>query len=212
MTHFLRAHHEAILVGVGTAITDNPGLNCRWMESEDDVVIGGVQKAGRHDRQPIPIILDPRGRMDWGVNGGKVLKLAKEGIGKSPIWCVGEEAYSRLQDVHTNFSEANGRIVSFKETSGAKVNWLEVLRALRTTEHIKSVMVEGGGKVIQDLLREENQDFVQTVILTIAPVWLGKGGVGTCPPRDSGRVVGRLHDIAWIPMGTDVVMAGRFGH
>ena len=29
MTHFLRSEHDAIMVGVGTAVADNPSLNCR---------------------------------------------------------------------------------------------------------------------------------------------------------------------------------------
>src|SRR5947207_2217592 len=34
MTHYLRSRHSAILIGVGTAAVDDPGLNCRL----DDVV------------------------------------------------------------------------------------------------------------------------------------------------------------------------------
>jgi 2,5-diamino-6-(ribosylamino)-4(3H)-pyrimidinone 5'-phosphate reductase len=30
MTHYLRYKHEGILVGVGTAEADDPGLNCRF--------------------------------------------------------------------------------------------------------------------------------------------------------------------------------------
>ena len=29
MTHYLRSRHDGIMVGVGTAIADNPSLNCR---------------------------------------------------------------------------------------------------------------------------------------------------------------------------------------
>lgn len=29
MTHYLRSQHDGILVGIGTAMADNPSLNCR---------------------------------------------------------------------------------------------------------------------------------------------------------------------------------------
>ena len=77
MTHYLRLHHDAILVGVGTAIPDDPGLNCRYP--------GATFKT-----QPRPVVVDPQGR--WSVDGSKVETLAKEGVGKG-VWiiCAREE-------------------------------------------------------------------------------------------------------------------------
>lgn len=34
MTHMLRTMHDAILVGVGTILADNPSLNARFVEGE----------------------------------------------------------------------------------------------------------------------------------------------------------------------------------
>jgi 2,5-diamino-6-(ribosylamino)-4(3H)-pyrimidinone 5'-phosphate reductase len=51
---------------------------------------------------------------------------------------------------------------------------------------------------------------VDTVILTIAPVWLGQGGERICPPGSGKRVeVARLKGVKWVPMGEDVVLCGR---
>src|SRR4051812_7789929 len=52
MTHYLRSKHDAILVGVGTAIADDPGLNCRLHG------VGGYGGQGL-EGQPRPLILDP---------------------------------------------------------------------------------------------------------------------------------------------------------
>jgi 2,5-diamino-6-(ribosylamino)-4(3H)-pyrimidinone 5'-phosphate reductase len=59
----------------------------------------------------------------------------------------------------------------------------------------------------------ENMDLVDSVIVTVAPVWLGKGGVQVCPDarvEDGQRVpVSRLKDVQWVPLGEDVVLCGR---
>ncbi|ROW09585.1 hypothetical protein VMCG_02536 [Cytospora schulzeri] len=137
MTHFLRSRHDAILVGVGTAVADDPGLNCRLE----------VEMGGGH--QPRPVVLDPI----FGV-----------------MW----------------------------------------------EEGINSVMVEGGGMVINDLLLLANKglDVIDSVIITIAPVWLGNGGVTVAPERpvdgDLRQVPGpRLTDVIWNQMGDDMVLCGR---
>jgi 2,5-diamino-6-(ribosylamino)-4(3H)-pyrimidinone 5'-phosphate reductase len=211
MTHFLRSRHEAILVGVGTAVCDDPGLNCRFG------VVGG-EEGERESRQPVPVILDPSGR--WNPGGGgvgerKVLRLAREGRGRGILWVVGPGAAGRIGDERRKSVElAGGEVVvadrRLKTADGSGVDWSIVLDCL-AARGIRSVMVEGGAKVIMDLLKEENQRFVSSVIVTIAPVWLGAGGVMVAPPkRQVEREVGRLEDVKWVPMGEDVVMAGRF--
>jgi 2,5-diamino-6-(ribosylamino)-4(3H)-pyrimidinone 5'-phosphate reductase len=216
MTHFLRSRHDAILVGVGTAETDDPGLNCRF--SEDGRTIVGLE------RQPIPIILDPSAR--WSCEpDAKVLKLARERMGKPPIWLIdelecdgeGTNADSRLveervADLRAVGGEMIGEAQYVQYHDGATgVDWPLVLRVL-ADKGIKSLMVEGGAKVIEDLLRGENQGYVSSVIITTAPVWLGKGGVTVCPTRNAAFVeAGRLKNVKWLPMGEDVVMAGKFG-
>ena len=64
-------------------------------------------------------------------------------------------------------------------------------------------------QVIKDLLRKKNQIFVSCVIVTVAPTYLGAGGVDISPKRtiQAGNEV-NLRDVKWMPMGQDVVMAG----
>ncbi len=84
-------------------------------------------------------------------------------------------------------------------------------------------MVEGGGAVINSLLARPagggdgvgGRGVVNSVIVTVAPVWLGRGGVVVSPPRDEGRQdkeVARLKDVRWLPLGEDVVLCGRLGY
>jgi 2,5-diamino-6-(ribosylamino)-4(3H)-pyrimidinone 5'-phosphate reductase len=208
MTHYLRSKHDAILVGVGTAIADNPSLNCR-IEG-----VGGYGGEGL-EGQPRPIVLDPSGRWDFTAES-KVMKLAKEGKGKAP-WLITRDAQFD-EGKKTTLESVGGKIISLSSTSAApstsvsSIPWPEILDALRS-HGIKNIMVEGGGFVINDLLSPENFKLVDSVIVTIAPTWLGKGGVQVCPDgrqEDGVRLpVSRLGGVKWVPLGEDVVLCGR---
>jgi 2,5-diamino-6-(ribosylamino)-4(3H)-pyrimidinone 5'-phosphate reductase len=199
MTHYLRSQHDAILIGANAAIVDNPSLNCRHVPLE-----------GQPAHHPIPIILDPSARWEAPYES-KVLRLARDGMGQGPLWVMqrngGGDAVRRIL-------EAGGDSVVLGpglRVADGGVEWGVLLESL-AARGIRSVMVEGGAKVIMDLLKEGNQRFVSSVIVTVAPVWLGEGGVTVRPPkREVGMEAGRLRGVKWLPMGEDVVMAGKFG-
>jgi 2,5-diamino-6-(ribosylamino)-4(3H)-pyrimidinone 5'-phosphate reductase len=204
MTHYLRSKHDAILIGVGTAVADNPSLNCR----SDGV--GGYGGGGLKG-QPRPIVVDPKGRWNF-TSASKVMKLASEGKGKAP-WLITQAAIDRERaDV---LEHVGGKIIEIprpdQPTINSALSWPKILQLL-AAEGIRSVMVEGGGMVINDLLSSTYFNLVDSVIITIAPVWLGKGGVQVCPDarEEHGErlPVGRLRKVKWIPLGDDVVLCG----
>ncbi|CAO2655738.1 Nn.00g045410.m01.CDS01 [Neocucurbitaria sp. VM-36] len=201
MTHYLRSKHDAILIGVGTAVADNPSLNCRI---EGVGGYGGQGLAG----QPRPVVVDPKGRWDFDAES-KVMKLAQEGKGRAP-WLVtgvaiGEEKRDSLESI-------GGKVLKLPSSSTSSISWSVILQAL-ADEGVRSVMIEGGGVVINDLLSAENINLIDSVIVTIAPTWLGEGGVRVCPKEriEDGRrlPVGRLKDVKWVPLGEDVVLCGH---
>ena len=202
MTHYLRSRHDAILIGVGTAEADNPSLNCR-IEG-----VGGYGAEGLKG-QPRPVVIDPRGRWRFTAES-KVLKLAKEGKGKAP-W-----VFTRvpLDEDRTKLLESvGGQVIVANPEDGTewRISWRHVLDLLGA-EEIASVMIEGGGAVVNDLLDPKNIGLVDAVIVTIAPTWLGKGGVQVYPDeRVEGGVrlpVARLGNAKWVPLGDDVVLCG----
>lgn len=192
MTHYLRTRHDAILVGSGTAIADDPSLFSRIDG------IAGVQG------QPRPVVLDRRGR--WGVHGGsKVVCAAREGRGRAPWVFVGADVRV-LEERRVAVEGVGGVYVRIPVRAG----WREVLEELGR-RGVRSVMVEGGAEVINGLLRE-GEGLVDSVVLTIASVYLGLGGVVVSPERSRGRekeAVVRFTDVRWVPLGEDVVMCGR---
>lgn len=203
MTHYLRSQHDAILVGVGTAVADNPALNCR---------IEGVGLEG----QPRPVILDPKGRFEI-VNEktgayAECVRLARERVGKGPLILT-----SNLNRIEGSWSEVleacGGRYVILPMDIEDGFSWTDVLAVL-SREGIKSLMVEGGAHIINTLLQEKYLHLIDSVIVTIAPVWLGQGGVVVSPPRSTGeggkpRTAARLKEVRWQQYGEDVVMCGR---
>jgi 2,5-diamino-6-(ribosylamino)-4(3H)-pyrimidinone 5'-phosphate reductase len=209
MTHYLRSIHDAILIGAGTAIADDPSLNCR---------LTGITLA----TQPRPVIVDPDRR--WNVSKSQCWKLAKNKLGQEPwiivdhidvadveehispngnMWANDGAWYSRIPraDVHTQHGAVR------------EIPWQAIFETLGR-EGYQSVMVEGGAGVINSLLRPDNLHLVNSVIVTIAPTWLGQGSVNVRPERrqdDSGaiRPTLRLRNTKWHQFGEVVVMCGR---
>lgn len=204
MTHYLRLHHDAILVGKGTAIADKPSLNCRYPDAtlED---------------QPRPIVVDPNN--SWDPLASAVFKLASEGTAHAP-WIVSRNPPSHgTMDLErsggrymTPLGDSGRKAPLFEGGNPATLSWRSILRTLRR-EGVRSVMIEGGATVINALLAEP--ELVNSVIVTIAPTWLGQGGVTACPApvmHEGQRVnAARLSSTSWRQFGADVVLCGRLG-
>ncbi|KAI9673393.1 MAG: 2,5-diamino-6-(ribosylamino)-4(3H)-pyrimidinone 5'-phosphate reductase [Caeruleum heppii] len=199
MTHFLRSRHDAILVGVGTAVADDPGLNCR---------LAGVERAD----MARPVVLDPRGR--WDVDEGtKVVRMAREEMGKG-VWVLVGEGVEYETMGREVVEKVGGKVLYVPvQRSTGRMEWSDILQVL-SGEGIRSVMVEGGGTVINDLLQPDHAPFVTSLITTIAPVYLGRGGVVVSPDRrldEHGQAVpaARIRDVTWHALGDDMILCGR---
>lgn len=201
MTHFLRSRHSAILIGVSTMLADDPGLNCR---------ITGLTS------HPRPIIIDPHLRWTPSIED-KVLRLSKEGQGLAPYVITGVKdipatSASILHEYGGKYIRV-GSIAAPGENGRVRFDWHDVFGVLQS-EGLSSVMVEGGGEIINSLLNPSYNSLVDSVIVTVAPVWLGKGGVVVSPERveDTDGVpvpVARLSNVKWHPFGSDVVLCGN---
>ena len=205
MTHFLRSKHDAIIVGVGTATADDPALNCRL---EGAGGFGGLGWEG----QPRPVIIDPGAR--WMITPqSKIIQTVIQGKGRAP-WVIIAPGFA-MDPVRLEMLKFyGGKYLGLTQFDNRyRLRWEAILMAL-AAEGIKSVMIEGGGMVINDLLQPENASFIRSAIVTVAPTYLGRGGVGVSPPprHDStGRPqpVVRFDKVRWLPMGEDVVMCGK---
>lgn len=204
MTHYLRSRHDAILIGVGTALADNPTLNCRIAGAGG---YGGLGWAFH----PRPVIIDPSARWNLTVDS-PILKAVRDGRGRAPWIIIAAGANIDPKRV-TFLNSYGGKYVGMPDMDDRyRLRWPSIFGAL-AQEGIRSVMVEGGGIVLNDLLRSEYVDMVKSVIVTIAPTYLGVGGVAVAPNRrfdPTGKPVPalRFKDVRWQPLGEDVVMCG----
>ncbi|KAL3233412.1 2,5-diamino-6-ribosylamino-4(3H)-pyrimidinone 5'-phosphate reductase [Nakaseomyces bracarensis] len=183
MTHFLRYHHDAILIGSGTVLADDPGLNCKWCPFEET--------ASPHrmaENSPRPIIIDTKQK--WKYTGSKMQELYEQGMGKEPIVVVENEPTVRE------------RGVSYLVYGESKIEWNKLFDRLLKDYNIKSVMVEGGAHVINQLLARP--DVVNSVIVTIGSVYLGENGVTVSPPDEV-----KLLDIDWWTGTADSILCAK---
>ncbi|KAL2215734.1 riboflavin-specific deaminase [Thermoascus aurantiacus ATCC 26904] len=205
MTHYLRSRHDAILVGVGTVLADNPGLNCRLEGA------GGFGGLGRM-WQPRPVVIDPMARWDFHPEC-RMLRTAVEGKGKAP-WIVvspGAQIHPQKLMMLKGYGGDFLRIMEYNQSW--RLRWEAIFRAL-AAEGIRSVMIEGGGTVLSELLNPEYTDFIDSIIVTVAPTYLGRGGVNVSPDSKvdhEGKPKAALNprDVTWTPMGQNVIMCGK---
>jgi 2,5-diamino-6-(ribosylamino)-4(3H)-pyrimidinone 5'-phosphate reductase len=195
-THYLRSLHDAILVGGGTAQCDDPSLNCRYP---------GAGEEGH----PQPVILDPS-HVWTKPRDSTVFRLGEEGNGKKP-WIVRSPGASvdESSDIETIEIEAK-----WEKSGGCKhIAWDDILAELYK-KGIQSVMIEGGASIIRALLKRP--DLVDSVIITIAPTFLGDKAVSIAPdPIIRLRESDEYHNPAsvvgerWLQFGRDMVLSGQ---
>ncbi|QEO21690.1 hypothetical_protein [Candidozyma auris] len=183
MTHYQRSRHDAILVGAGTATTDDPKLNCRFPE------------VGAHFIRPV--VVDPRHR--WRYSSSTARKVYKQGAGLAPFVVVSESVALDPEEVDI-MEKDGGQFVPLSLGNDLVANWKLIFGALHRLG-ISSVMVEGGAFVIESLLASALAD---SMVITIGSTILGRDGVAVSPP-----VSLQLQDVSWWKGRHDSVMAAR---
>lgn len=146
--------------------------------------LDGEWTAAGMEEQPRPVVLDPHCR----ARLPKLLHLVGEGQAKTP-WIVCRDDNEKMDSEHIPLPLHDGRF-----------SWTEILSTLHS-RGIKSVMIEGGASVINDVLTQRIADII---IITIAPVFLGRDGVGIAPVLQEEW----LHRTASRSIGKDIVLAG----
>ncbi len=180
MTHALRAAHSAILVGIETVLADDPALTVRLVSGDN----------------PQPVVLDSQLRTPPDaqlLRGGVWIATTAEGA-----------QASRRQ----RLEQAGARILTLPADEDGRVDLAALLTCLGA-EGIRSVMVEGGARVLTSFLENGLADYA---VITIAPVFLG--GYQVIQPAGAGEELGammpRLQNVEQVQLATDTVLWGAF--
>ncbi|MBN1241086.1 MAG: RibD family protein [Spirochaetales bacterium] len=181
LTHRLRAAHDAILVGVGTVLADDPSLTVRYAEGVD----------------PRPVVLDARLRTPGSA------RLFGDGT-RSPI-IVGAVGADRGAEAALEASGA--RILLLEPDPDGRPHLADCLEALYA-EGVRRLMVEGGASVLAAFLAE---DLADELVVTVAPrILAGLNPFHPAPAGiDAARLARSLVDARWERHGDDMVLRGR---
>ena len=185
LTHRLRAIHDAILVGVNTVLVDDPQLNVRRVEGRD----------------PRPIVLDSMLRMPLEA---RIMRRT----GASVLIATAMEACAKKEALLEAAGAEVLRIAPGPEQDRSRGLDLADLLERLFERGIRSVMVEGGARVITSVLARNLAD---QLFLTISPRFFGGVHAVECAAGVDLSTSSRLCEVRCATLEDDLIVHGTFG-
>ena len=143
LTHQIRAAHQAILVGVGTILADDPHLGVRHAEGRD----------------PQAVILD-----SW-LRTPLESRVMRRASNLPWIFCKPEADPQR----RAALEQLGARVLPVPTAAGGQLDLEKITHRLYELG-ITSLMVEGGAQVLRSFLAA---GLFELLAITIAPRWIG---------------------------------------
>ncbi len=178
--HLLRATHDAVMVGIGTAIVDDPQLTCRL--------------PGLDTRSPVRIVVDGRLRLP-------LTSRLVAGARERPTWIITAEGADETR--RKAFVDCGVEVIVVPRDDTERPDLGAALAALGR-RGLTRVLLEGGGHLTAALLRA---GLVDRIVWFRAGVVIGGDGIPVAAPfgvrqlDDAPRYVRE-----WVePCGDDVV-------
>ena len=147
LAHQLRAEHDAILVGLGTVLADDPQLTVRLVEGRD----------------PLRVIVDATLQIPAQA------RVLTDGNAKNTL--IATTAAAKEEQIASLRQSGAEVIVLPVEGHTSRLNLAALLLELGR-KGVKSVLVEGGSQIITSLLATK---LVNRLIVVIAPKIIGRG-------------------------------------
>jgi len=148
VVHLLRAQHDAILIGIGTALADDPELTCRL--------------PGMAARSPVRVVLDTGLRLP---RESRLIRTARQ----TPVWVVA--GHAAPESLERDLRREGAEILRLG--GAATLDLGETLAAL-AQRGITRLMVEGGPRVAAAFVRA---DLIDDAILFCGNRAIGEDGI-----------------------------------
>lgn len=148
-SHLLRAQSDIILIGIETALADDPLLDCRL--------------PGLEQRSPVRVVLDSALRLPLASKLVQTVQAA-------PLWlaCLEGAAEERRDEM-----QAAGCRLLAAESDHGRIALPELMDDL-AAQGISSVLVEGGAGVAKSFL---NEKLVDRLVIFRSPMRIGETGL-----------------------------------
>lgn len=178
--HRLRADHDAIMVGVATAMADDPTLS--------------VRVAGAEHRKPVRIVVDSRLRLSLT---SKLVMTA----GDIPTWIMTLPGNDPLRV--RAFAELGVEVLDVPPEEVGRPDIAAALRILGE-RGLTRLLVEGGGRLIASLLAA---GMIDRLVWFRAPIVIGGDGIPGAAPIGVERLAQapRWRRIGQVELGDDVM-------
>ena len=179
--HEMRASHDAVMIGVGTACADDPRLTVRHAPGDD----------------PLRVVVDSSLRLP------PTAAVLADRAAKGTVLAVTERApKARREEARA----LGARVLKLPEDVSGRVDLRALMMVLRKGG-VRSVMVEGGAALITSLFYNQ---LVDRLAVCVAPKILGRGmeaigDLGICKLGDSIALV----DLSVTTLGVDLILDAR---
>jgi diaminohydroxyphosphoribosylaminopyrimidine deaminase/5-amino-6-(5-phosphoribosylamino)uracil reductase len=178
--HALRAAHDAIMVGTGTVIADDPQLTCR------------LPGLARHS--PVRIVIDRHLRIPPSM---RLISGARD----VPTWILTLASADPAR--RQAFVSSGVAIVEIEPEPDGSIGLAAALRALGE-RGITRLLVEGGGQLAAALVRAR---LVDRLVCVHAPMLIGGDGMPAIAPFELGGLAGapNFERLSTETVGADVL-------
>ncbi len=173
----MRAQADAILVGIGTVLADNPQLTSRL--------------PGMEERSPIRVVLDARLRTPLSFG---VISTVRE----RPTWVFCSEKVSPVAE--EILQDKGARVFRVPEQNG-KLDLGAVLKML-AGEGVTRLMVEGGPRVGASFV---SADLIDEAVLLHGPMKIGQEGIDPLEGMRLDALTGAMKLIEEEQVGPDLI-------